>query len=480
MKNLLRILPSSTLRVGGVVLLAAALTACGSSSTGSGSSTGSTSSTSTGSTSSSSGSSTGSSGAVVIPADYDHCSDGGFYPHATNGHIESQPAKFDTNQSSDTDLTVQPTVYNYMYKNGWQDAHVLWHQARGCGGFGAGSLNGLPSACNFTDLLPTQNDCAGARNGLEFLAAHKLMRDQLMELWPDHLEQFAGFKSFPKNRSDYAQELQGNYSAWDPELLTNADIAENIGDHLDMFPTEGDLGTWIQCAIMPNTNDRVDFSTKRNIHFALHNNGVSRTNQKHAVNNNNNNIDSYSFWQLHGWIDKVWMDYRAAKGKTINDQDYKDIMEHQCREMDGWREVAMEARGEQGHPNQDDSTPSIELDETGYFHDFVRPAFEQDRCATCHGAGEEAGLRLGFEISSTEIVERLVNSPSAYAEGYKLVVPGKPMESWLYLKAAGLSADSGATCKGKPCLSEMPNASTELLNNLKKWIEDGAQAPIIL
>ena len=100
----------------------------------------------------------------------DHCLTG-FKPHFTNGHIGS--SYFEHTLNGQTDVSVQPTVYDYMYDNGWQDApQCSGTQARTCGGFGgANGINGLPSACNFKDPLPKQNDCQGAVNGLDFYPA---------------------------------------------------------------------------------------------------------------------------------------------------------------------------------------------------------------------------------------------------------------------------------------------------------------------
>lgn len=407
----------------------------------------------------------------------------GFQPHVANGRINDGP--YAHTENNQVDLAVQPTVYNYMYENGWQDAHVLWHQARTCGGFGgAMGINGLPSACNFRELLPTQNDCQGAINGVDFFSGHRLMMEQLKQLWPDHVEQFTGWETFPLTAEDYPAQLRPYFKGWSQELMRSIEIADNIENYLDMFPTEGDLGTWMSCAIMPGSGGGfgggADFSTSRNLHFALHNNGVPTRNQKHAVNNNNVNIDAYLFWKLHGWIDNVWERYRTAKGQTRNDADYKAEMLEQCREMERWREIAVETRGDAGHPNQDDDFVPV-VNETGFFHDVLRPAFEEASCATCHGAGEEAGLRLGYQISSTEIVERLINRQSHYATGYSLVVPGKPEESWLYLKATGQSVNSGVVCQGNlTCSKHMPGLSQESLDDLRDWIANGAEPPVIL
>jgi hypothetical protein len=403
----------------------------------------------------------------------------GFAPHASNGHIGD--GGFAHTLNNQVDLSVDPNVYDYMYDHGWQDAHVLWHQVRTCGGFGgAGGINGLPSACNFSDLRPTQNDCQGDVNGLDFFSGHRLMMEQLKQLWPDHAQQFTGWSKFPKTAQDYPTQLRPYYRAWSAEMLRLADIADNIENNLSMFPTEGSLGTWISCALVPGATGAPDFSTSRNLHFGLHNNGVPTSNQKHAVNNNNNNIDAFLFWKLHGWIDNIWEKYRVAKGKTRNDADYKAEMLQQCREMERWREIAVQTRGSNGHPNQDDNFVPVVI-ETGFFHDVLRPAFEEALCSTCHGSGEAAGLRLGYEISSTEIVERLLSKNSSYASGYKLVVPGNPEQSWLYLKASGGSVNSGVTCQGDlSCSKQMSGLSQQNIKDLYDWIKNGAEAPVIL
>ncbi len=462
--------PHFRVNMAGLILAAAVLSSCGTPQ--------STTSSSASNTTTSSSAASSSAGPIVGP-DYDHCTDGGFQPHVTNGLIND--GGYAHSQNGQVDLSVEPTVFNYMYENGWQDAHVLWHQARTCGGFGGAlSINGLPSACKFTDLLPKQSDCQGDINGLDFFSGHRTMMFQLRELWPDATEQFTGWQTFPKSKEDYPPELRSYFRDWDSAILQNADIADNIEQHLDMFPTEGALGTWISCNIMPNAPGGADFSTARNLHFGLHNNGVPSQNQKHAANNNNVNIDSYLFWKLHGWIDNVWERYRVAKGKTRNDPDYKAEMLEQCREMDAWREIAMDTRGEEGHPNQDDSVPSVVV-ESGFFHTVIRPALEDAGCSTCHGAGEQAGLRLGYNITSKEIVERLIDRSSSYAQGYKMVVPGKPEQSWLYMKASGMSVNSGVTCQGSQlCAREMPGLSQQAIDDIKQWILDGAQVPVIL
>lgn len=402
----------------------------------------------------------------------DHCTEG-HRPHATNGSIASSWAEYEEN--GQVDLTVQPTVIEYMRDNLWQDVHVLWHAVRRCPVNGAAP--GLPNPCNFPELAPKENECAGPQDGLEFLAMHRHMLEDLQQLWPNHLEQFTGWDEFPATALHYPEQLRPYFRPWSQATLDQAAIADDIENHLEMFPTEGHLGQWFQCG---NMSGFLNPNSAANLHFALHFNAYPPNNQTHSVANTRSNIDSYLFWKLHGWIDNVWERYRIAKGLSREDSAYREVMVGQCREMDAWRTVI--------DPDYESPVPSpVDLpDEVGYFHEVVRPALEEGLCHTCHGAGEHANLRLGYNISSTDIVDRLVNRDSVYAQGYQLVVPGDPESSWLYLKATGASSQLPVTCVGfANCGQPMPpdlqgGMSVDGLNALRQWIENGAEAPIVV
>src|SRR5690606_29583613 len=144
----------------------------------------------------------------------------------------------------------------------------------------------------------------------------------------------------------------------------------------------------------------------------------------------------------------------------------------QCQEHHFW--------AQQIDPSLAQPEPQEPTEESGYFHEMVRPALEEGGCTGCHGPGESAGLRLGYNISSAEIVQRLVNADSAHAQGYKLVVPGNPDSSWLYLKASGASQNTNAVCNQaaqSTCKQPMPGMTQAGLNALRQWMLDGASAP---
>ena len=80
----------------------------------------------------------------------------------------------------------------------------------------------------------------------------------------------------------------------------------------------------------------------------------------------------------------------------------------------------------------------------------------------------------------------LVDKPSRDGGQYKLVVPGDPERSWLYLKASGKAAAAGcmpsatAQCIDgvmPPSATGMPTVSAAELQTLRQWIQDGAKPP---
>src|SRR5262249_9386652 len=152
---------------------------------------------------------------------------------------------------------------------------------------------------------------------------------------------------------------------------------------------------------------------------------------------------NYMFWKLHGWIDKVWETYRRAKGLQPSDPKLVDDLIAQCREMDTEIQIIKNSM------KTDDSTTGAQPalpNETGFFHEKERPIFTSERnlWSGCDAeTGANAMLTLGGNISSAKIVAGLVNRPSNDGGQYKIVAPGDPEHSWLYLKASGKAAAAG-------------------------------------
>jgi hypothetical protein len=221
------------------------------------------------------------------------------------------------------------------------------------------------------------------------------------------------------------------------------------------------------------------------LHFLLHAKWARPGNTAHGVNNTSANIDNYMFWKLHGWIDNVWEKYRRARGMQPTDPKLTDDLIAQCREMDSEIQIIKNTNLPPSSVNSSDPLPA----ESGFFHEKVRPIFasKTNLCSGCHAeTGANALLTLGGNVSSKAIVSGLVNRPSNDGGQFKIVVPGDPDHSWLYLKASGKAAAAGCTPSSlaqcitatmPPSASGVPALSATELQTLRQWILDGALGP---
>ena len=403
----------------------------------------------------------------------DHCVDG-YAPDPSDDTITSSgPVNFTKNNQTDTIVAQQ--VIDWMTKNVWQSAHFQWHNIRRCnGGMVITNRDGNLNPCKFTDIVPANQENKGPGDGLEFLAMHRHMIESLKQLFPKHKEMFEGWDKFPSSKADVPEAWQAEWTAFTPaNIVTAANKADNPAMYMNEadFKTEGDFGQWIQ--------------SKSGLHGALHFKWVRGMNNEHGLGNQFTNIDNYLFWKMHGWIDKVWDKYRAAKNQTPNDKDIKDAVLHQCRHMD---DLALLVKPDL-NPNPGTCTTPPPT-QKGTFVDTIMPIFRgaANKCTGCHGAeGGMGALTLdpGDCGKPSDIVAALVNKPSKAGGQFKLIEPGNPDKSWLYLKVTNKAASAGCTpTNGVQCSTGvMPQGGGGVTltqaeqDALKAWITAGAPAP---
>lgn len=411
------------------------------------------------------GGASGGSGSAGDSPRHDHCEHGESADSRDSSLATPSAPDVFTANNGDVDLALPKAVLDWMDERVWKQSHDAWHNIRRCGG---GGLPGADtSVCKNKEFVPENQECENAQDGYEFLVMHRHMMIALRQAFPQHKDLFAGFPTFPYEAKDVPMQWQSRFgSGWTQQILDTAKKLEAIEQNLADFPTEGDLGKFIQCSTMS--------SGASSIHGALH--------FKWVVNESPNslgkqpvNIGNFMFWKLHGWIDNIWQRYRAAKGLTDSEPKLAEALLDQCREM--------HQLGRLIDPDlvQDPGGPLPV--EHGAFHETVRPAFERI-CAGCHSeSSPEAKMPLGGHISSADVVKSLVNVPSYSGGQFQRVVPGQPSQSWLYLKAANMAASAG--CTGTMCRTQAmpPGATTDRqmtsseLAALSKWISDGAPAP---
>jgi len=400
----------------------------------------------------------------------DHCVEG-YDPDPSDATMKDGPAEF--SKSNQIDLTVQPEVLEWFKARVWEQAHFQWHNIRRCtsGAATADPQGGNVNPCKTNpELIPTNQENKGPGDGLEFLAMHRHMIQSLKQLWPKHTEQFEGWEHFPTKASDMPKQWQGDWSAWPANIATAGSKADDPASHMSEtgFESEGAFGQWIQ--------------STSGLHGALHFKWVRPNNADHGLGNQFANIDNYMFWKMHGWIDKVWDRYRAAKNQKPTDQDIKDAVLAQCRQMDKLGIIVKPALG------MGECTPAPK--QTGDFVTNIRPIFESttNKCTGCHArTGAEASLTLGGSdcVKSSDIVAAMVGKPSITGGQFKLIEPGDAEKSWLYLKVTGKAASVSCTpTNGNSCSTgTMPRGGGGVTltqaqqDALKKWINDGAKAP---
>lgn len=393
---------------------------------------------------------------------HDDCMDGEV-PDPTDAMLPSVPDEW-TATDGEIDLVVPKLVLNWMGARLWEVSHDAWHNVRRCKGGGAPPTS--TAICAHTELIPADQECSDAEDGYEFLVTHRHMIMSLKQAFPEHADLFAGFPHFPFDATDVPEQWRSRWgTGWSSQIIATAQTLEAIESNLSMFPTEGDLGKYIQCGGMA--------TGASSIHGAMHFKWVVNS-SPYSLGKQTVNIDNYMFWKLHGWIDSIWERYRVAKGLTDDEPKLMEALVEQCREMHALGQAV------KGTAASTTNTTPLPV-EHGFFVDNVRPIFERV-CSGCHSeSSPEANMSLGGHISSADVVKGLVNVQSSHGGQFMRIVPGDPDHSWLYLKVSGQAMNAG--CTGTMCNNEVmpPTGQVTLsaadLSSIQQWIQMGAPAP---
>jgi hypothetical protein len=380
----------------------------------------------------------------------------------------------------DNDLLMPKIVLDWMDENQFAEAHDGWHLVRKwdqtC------RQSNAPATCATAQNLvsqglsraPIQQGAPG--DGIAFMMMHRHMIMMLNTAFPSHPKLFQGFSKVPRTTSDPENPMPWHQISWTSDNLKGFDILENIEKNLDMFPTDDDLGQYIENTYKWTTSNPMTPLNKAGsgLHGALHSQWSIFGSPANLVDQSVD-VKNYVFWKLHGWIDNVWARYRKAKNLSDDDPAYQQLMLDQCNEM--W---SLEPRN-RNMPTGGTSTGAAgsggtKPPETGYFATMVRP-FLDSTCGGCHSAvAPNAGLTLGgMGVASADVIKNIVSVKATNGE-YNLIEPGMPEKSWIYLKASGDSLN--VMCTSMCDREKMPPSGTGLtdaqLMTLKQWIMNGA------
>jgi hypothetical protein len=382
------------------------------------------------------------------------------------------------NVGAEKDLLVPQLVLDWMAEQQFAESHDGWHLVRK---WDQTCRKSNATTCTAANRLvsqglsraPIQQGAPG--DGLAFMMMHRHMIQMLKTTFPKHAELFSGFKKVPRSKDHPENPMPWRNISWTSNNIKGFDILENIEQNLSQFPTEDDLGTYIQNTYRWTEQSPMSPANQpgSGLHGALHAqwaiNGSPANLIQQAVD-----VKNHIFWKLHGWIDDVWERYRVAKSMKADDPAYQKLLLEQCMEMYILQPRNRGMTQTPGGPAA--GSGGAGATETGMFATMVRPILD-NTCAGCHSAiAPSAGMTLGGAgVTSAEVMQGLVGVKATNGE-YALIEPGMPMKSWLYLKVAGGAAT--ATCTSACDRETMPPSGTGLaaaqLTTIRTWIENGA------
>jgi cytochrome c553 len=295
----------------------------------------------------------------------------------------------------------------------------------------------------------------------------------LREVFPKHRALFAGFQHVPLDQADAENPMPWRDIKWSAAQLTAIDRLEHIEAHLDEFPTEDALATYIQHPYhwTPTNPMVVNADPSSGFHDALHGQW-SIMGSPALLGTNERNVDNLVFWRLHGWIDDIWERYREAAGIGEDEPTYRRELRAQCEEMHAL-DVRLLPQAASSPPVAADGGVTLGA---GIFDQQLRPALAA-KCGACHDAvAPNAGLILfDANASAATLLARIVSVSASHGD-FALIEPGAPEKSWLYLKASGDA--ERATCTSVCNRQAMPPAGDKLsadeLSALAQWIRAGA------
>ncbi len=229
-------------------------------------------------------------------------------------------------------------VIAYLNKHHWSHMHLDFHVARMWDILGA-ETQGWATEQGISRWTLQEGQ---QKSGLEFLAMHRLMLNELRSQFPEHASLFDGWETPPTDPQDPANALpNGATEAFSPNMVTAIDRLTN---NLAGFRTDDQFALFLQTTRRPTKTDPNRRATDRatGIHNYMHNRWTDE-NSPINIGDPAVNLQNQMFWRLHGWVDARWTAYRKAKGR---DDATDTIYLQALSDSQAWMDDVM-IRGEQ-------------------------------------------------------------------------------------------------------------------------------------
>ena len=170
-------------------------------------------------------------------------------------------------------------------------------------------------------------------SGLEFLAMHRAMLGSLRARFPEHAALFDGWATVPTEATEADPLPPGPDGAPPREFLASMRTTlARLADELGTFAGDDDLGRFLETQHRPTDADPFARASEGGvgIHTYFH---VRFDDARSPIRMQSfaRNLEGEVFFRVHGWIDRVWTRYRAARGlDDATDAAYREAMHHAC------------------------------------------------------------------------------------------------------------------------------------------------------
>jgi hypothetical protein len=222
---------------------------------------------------------------------------------ATDAAFESDPNRIDSDE-----------MRTFMLEQGWGNAHKSWHLLQN-GRAKDDDFLGHPAWRKVRDEgVPGENHPINANGrGLAFLAMHRHMVQELVQA--GFADQVAGYRA---QEIDEVVRTQGfgasrPLNEWDAKAL---DVMNHIEDYAHLFASSDEFGRWVDSTTsgfsFEGEGSPLDKRTS-GIHSALH--LLFDDRGPLSMQDFQNNIMNREFWRLHGFIDRTWTRFLAARAE---------------------------------------------------------------------------------------------------------------------------------------------------------------------
>ncbi len=239
--------------------------------------------------------------------------------------------------SGTVDRTLPEAIVQFERQLGWGCAHREWHETRQWDYLAVDPKRSKDFAyVNDRKWMRAKDQEGAPGSGLDFLAMHRAMVRTLRDKFPQQADLFKGWSAVPTSSNESDPLPPGaDGGAPTPFYVGMKQAIARLETDPMSFPSDDELGRFIETRHRP-TADKPFEQTQdltSGVHAFIHSRFDDVRSPIH-MELFNRNIENETFFRFHGWIDRIWSQWRAARGlDDATDTAYTDMMHHACMHM---------------------------------------------------------------------------------------------------------------------------------------------------